>query len=237
MAQMFGITRRGMALFALLALAAASPAMAAPKMKIGIIGAGHIGGTLAKLWADAGYQVMISARDPDAVKQLAAQIGPNASAGTPAQAAAFGPVVLISVPWSALAQVGKDNAAALKGKVVLDTCNPNARNDGADAQAALDKGTGVADQALLPGTHLVRSFSSLNYAALQKGAHQAGEKLGVPIGSDDKAALAIASQLVTDAGFEPVVVGDLARSKMFDLGGPAAKPHPVGELRTIVAQN
>lgn len=236
MAQVFSGTRRTIVVLMVLALAT-MPAMAAPKMRIGVIGAGNIGGTLAKLWADAGYRVMISARDLDAVKKQAAEIGSNASAGTPAQAAAFGEVILISVPWGAFAQVAKDNEAELKGKVVLDTCNPSVGRDGEAAKAALENGTGTSDQALLPGAKLVRAFSSLNYRALQTGAHKSGEKLGVPIGSDSKEALAVASQLVSDAGFEPVIVGNLARSKMFDLGGPAAKPHPVSELRAIVNEN
>jgi 8-hydroxy-5-deazaflavin:NADPH oxidoreductase len=236
MENFFGMTRRGVAALIVLAFATTIPAMAAPKMKIGFIGAGNIGGTLAKFWADAGYQVMISARDLDAVTKEAAEIGPNASAGTPAQAAAFGQVVVISVPWSAFADIARENAAALKGKVVIDTCNPNAR-DGDAGKAAVEKGAGITDQALLPGAKLVRAFSSLNYLALRNDANRAGEKYGVPVGGDDKDAIAVVSQLVTDAGFEPVVVGDLGRSKMFDLGGPAAKPHPVGELRAIVGQN
>jgi predicted dinucleotide-binding enzyme len=122
-----GIARRsllggGIALLAVLA----GPAAAAPtkSLKIGVIGAGRIGGTLAKLWAGAGYRVMVSARDLGEMQKLAAQIGPNATAGTPTQAAAFGDVVLVSVPYAALPQLGKDNAAQLKGKIVLDTCNP-----------------------------------------------------------------------------------------------------------------
>ena len=140
------IARRGLLCGGITLLAVlASPAVAAPtkSLKIGVIGAGRIGGTLAKLWADAGYRVMISARNLGEVQKLAAQIGPNVTAGTPRQATAFGDVVLISVPYAALPQLGKDNAAQLKGKIVLDTCNPYLDRDGEMAKEAVDKGTGV----------------------------------------------------------------------------------------------
>ena len=71
------------------------------KPKIGFIGAGHIGSTLAKIWTQAGYEVMLSGLDLRPVKELAAQLGPNAQAGTPKQAAAWGDVVVVTVPYSA----------------------------------------------------------------------------------------------------------------------------------------
>ena len=122
------------------------------KPKIGFIGAGRLGGTLAKLWTEAGYQVMLSARDLGPVKELASQLGPNAQVGTPDQAAAWGDVVVVSVPYAALPQVGHDYAAQLKGKVIIDTCNPNPARDGDMTKDAIEKGTGVMDPIYLPGT-------------------------------------------------------------------------------------
>jgi predicted dinucleotide-binding enzyme len=232
-----GIARRsllggGIALLAVLA----GPAAAAPtkSLKIGVIGAGRIGGTLAKLWAGAGYRVMVSARDLGEMQKLAAQIGPNATAGTPTQAAAFGDVVLVSVPYAALPQLGKDNAAQLKGKIVLDTCNPYLDRDGDMAKEALDKGTGVVDPIYLPGTRLVRAFNQVNAKSLASEAHRSGELIGVPLAGDDKAALDVAKQLVSDAGFEPVVVGGLSTAKRFDPGAPAYHTFSASQLRTIL---
>ena len=194
---------------------------AAPaRFRIGIIGAGRIGGKLGELWAKAGYPVMLSARDIDPVKALVAQIGANARVGTPAEAAAFGEIVVVSVPYATLPQVGHDYAAALKGKVVLDTCNPNRTRDGDMVNEALEKGTGVVDPTYLPGTRLVRAFNTVNFHSLASEAHRSGELVGIPLASDDKKALRIASQLVRDAGFEPVVVGDLSTAKSFDTGTP-----------------
>ena len=229
------ITRRALGLAGAAAMALAGlPARAQAKMKIGIIGAGKIGGALAKLWAEAGYPVMISARDLDDVKKLAAGIGHGAKAGTPAEAAAFGEVVLVSVPFGALPQLGKDHAVQLKGKVVLDTCNPYVNLDGDMAKEALEKGTGVTDPMYLPGTRLVRAFNQVNAALPVSEAHRSGEQVGVPLAADDKAALAIAKQLVTDAGFEPVVVGGLAAAKSFDPGTPAYHTLTAKQLREIL---
>src|SRR5215469_4167773 len=90
-------------------------------VKIGIIGAGHIGGTLATLWVAAGHEVLMSSRHPQELQALAHSLGPRAHVGTPREAAQFGQVVLISVPYGALPQVGRDLKSELAGKVVLDT--------------------------------------------------------------------------------------------------------------------
>ena len=187
-------------------------------LKIGIIGAGRIGGTLGELWVKAGYEVLLSSRHPDQLKPLAARLGPRARAGFPREAATFGEVVLISVPYGALPQVGRDYAAELRGKVVLETGNPFPGRDGDMAIPARDKGTGVASAEFLPGVRLVRAFNTIPYYDLRGEAHRKGERVAVPLASDDQAALEIASRLVEDAGFEPVVVGPLARAHEFDVG-------------------
>ncbi len=192
------------------------------RMKIGVIGSGRVGGTIGELWVKAGHEVLFSARSIDEVQSLLAKLklGPRARAGTPAEAAAFGDAVLVSVPYAALPQVGRDNAAALKGKVVLDTCNPIENRDGPMAAEMLKKGTGVASAELLPGARLVRAFNCVGWNSMRTEAHRAGEKLAIPLAADDAAALKVAVGLVQDAGFEPVVVGGLARAKAFDYGSP-----------------
>jgi predicted dinucleotide-binding enzyme len=191
---------------------------ARPTLKIGIIGAGRIGGTLGELWAKAGHEVLLSSRHPERLQDLAKRLGPKARTGTPREAAAFGEVVLVSVPYGALPQVGRDYAAELKGKVVLDTGNPYPARDGEMANTARAKGTGVASAEFLPGVRLVRAFNSLPHYELRSEAHRQGERVGVPLAGDDKQALEIATRLVQDAGFEPVVVGPLARAREFDVG-------------------
>ena len=204
-------------------------------MKIGVIGSGRVGGTIGGLWVKAGYEVMFSAREIGEVRELVASLGPRARAGTPREAAAFGEVMLISVPYAALPQIGRDLTAELKGKVVLDTCNPIQGRDGEMAVEARAKGTGVASVEFLPGVRLVRAFNCVGYTSMRSEAHRAGERLAIPLAADDEAALKIAIGLVQDAGFEPVVVGGLMRAKEFDVGTPVfGKALTARELRKVL---
>jgi len=210
---------------------AAPPAGGAPT-KIGIIGAGHIGGTLARLWVASGHEVLVSSRHPDQLKPLCAELGSKCHVGTPHDAAVFSNVVLVSVPYGALPQVGKDLKADLAGKVVLDTGNPYPGRDGPMADEARKKGTGAASAAFLPGVRLVRAFNAINAGDLARLGHRAPDPVAIPLAGDDAEALKIASALVRDAGFEPVIVGGLARARDFDVGTPVyTKVMSAAELR------
>ncbi|MBI4460531.1 MAG: NAD(P)-binding domain-containing protein [Acidobacteria bacterium] len=200
------------------AAAQTSAASPARSLKIGIIGSGRLGGTVGELWAKAGHEVMFSSRHPEQLQELVERAGPRARAGTPQEAAAFGDVILVAVPYAALPQVGRDLGRAMAGKVVLDAGNPSPERDGPMAEKALAMGTGVASAEFLPGVRLVRAFNTVNFRALISEAHRTGERLAIPLAADDQAALAVASRLVEDAGFEPVVVGPLAKAKDFDRG-------------------
>jgi hypothetical protein len=226
-----GAPRAGVAVFAalsaILAVAAGSAAGVGPTvatapaaLRIGIIGTGQIGGTLARLWVAAGHEVLISSRHPDQLKALAASLGPRARVGTPREAAQFGEVVVVSVPYGALPQVGRDLKTELAGKVVLDTCNPYPSRDGEMAVEARRLSTGVADPKFLPGVRLVRAFNAINSGDLASEAHRAGEPIAIPLAGDEPQALAVAERLVRDAGFAPVVVGPLSRAREFDVGTP-----------------
>lgn len=201
-------------------------------MKIGIIGSGRIGGTLGELWVKAGYPVMFSSLDLAHDKELAARLGAGASAGTPVQAAAYGDVLLISVPYSAFPQLSRDIAGSIRGKVILDTSNPIPSRDGDMAIPAKEKGAGIASAEYFPSARVVRAFNSVGFNSLRSEAHRAGDKVAIPLAGDDAAALDVAKRLVASAGFEPVVVGGLAKAKEFDPGTPAfGKALTAAELR------
>jgi 8-hydroxy-5-deazaflavin:NADPH oxidoreductase len=202
--------------------ASADPPAAPPAapLKIGIIGTGHIGGALATLWVGAGHEVLMSSRHPQELQALAHSLGPRAHVGTPREAAQFGEVVLISVPYGALPQVGRDLKSELAGKIVLDTGNPYPERDGPMAVEARRKGTGVASAEYLPGVRLVRAFNAINSGDLRSEAHRKGAPVAIPLAGDDPQALQVAAQLVRDAGFAPVVVGPLSRAREFDVGTP-----------------
>ena len=184
--------------------------------RIGIIGSGQQGGSLGELWARAGHEVFFSSRHPETLKELVARAGTTARAGLPADAAAFGEVIVIAVPYGALPQVGRDYGAAMRGKVVIELGNPREDRDGPMANEAIRKGTGIASAEYLPGVRLVRTLNALSAVQVRNDAHRAGARLGVPVAADDAEAMRVGVQLVTDAGFDPVVVGGLARAREFD---------------------
>jgi 8-hydroxy-5-deazaflavin:NADPH oxidoreductase len=201
--------------------AAAQGSGGAP-LKIGIIGTGKIGGALARHWVKAGHEVFVSSRHPEELQGLVSELGPRAKAGTPQQAAAFGSVVLVSVPYGAMPQIGMDLRSELAGKVIIDTSNPVERRDGAGAVEWQKKGAGVSTAELLHNDRVVRAFNCIPAASLANDGNRQPERLAIPIGGDDKGAIEIAERLVRDAGFDPVMVGSLAKTREFDLGQPLA---------------
>jgi predicted dinucleotide-binding enzyme len=193
------------------------------KMKIGVVGSGRVGGTLGGVWARAGHEVMFSSRSLEDDKALAAKLGRNARAGTPREAAAFGEVLLVSVPYR-----------ALEGKVVIDTCNPFESRDGEIAAWARQKGAGLASAELLPGARIVRAFNAVGYTRMGE-AHREPGRVGMPIAGDDARAIEVASRLIRDIGYEPVLVGGLAMGRHLVPGTPLAGEHTPDEIRRIAA--
>ncbi len=205
-------------------------------MRIGIIGVGMIGSTLAKLWTDAGHEVLVASRHPEELQKVVAPLGARASAGTPQQAAAFGEVVVLTVPLKAVPGLARDLAPALAGKVVLDTGNAYERRDGDTAREAARHPLGSAGwaAAMFPRARWVKAFNTVYFKTLIGEAHRAGDRLGIPLASDDAQALEIAATLARDAGFDPVTVGALARGREFE---PDTRPYNTGmsgrELRVL----
>jgi predicted dinucleotide-binding enzyme len=205
--------------------------------KIGIIGTGRIGGALARAWVKAGHEVFVSTRHPEELQALVAELGPHAHAGTPRQAAAFGSVVLVSIPYGAMPQIGMDLRTELAGKVILDTSNPSERRDGPLAAEWLKKGAGMATAELLHNPRVVRAFNCIGAASLASDGFRQPNHFAIPIGGDDPAALAIAERLIREIGFDPVMIGSLARTRVFDLGQPLATGSlTAAEMRSKAAQ-
>src|SRR5258708_25211156 len=132
-------------------------------MKIGIIGAGHIGGTAAKLFAKAGHEVAISnSRGPESLKELVAEIGHGVKATTADDAAAFGEIVLLAVPWVKTEAYPKPERA--RGKIVIDAMNPY----GPHGLLDLDENTTSSEEVAkhLPGARVVKAFNGINWKIL-----------------------------------------------------------------------
>jgi 8-hydroxy-5-deazaflavin:NADPH oxidoreductase len=200
-----------------LGISTSASAAEAP-LKIGIIGTGNIGGALAAHWAKAGHELVISSRHPEELQDLAKSLGPKVRVGTPKEAAQFGDVILLSVPYKATPDIGRELANEIKGKVLLDTGNPYPMRDGAMAVDARKRSTGVTSKEFLPNVRLVRAFNAINAGNLANDGNHKPERYAIPLASDDAEALKIAERLVRDAGFDPVVVGGLARAREFDWG-------------------
>lgn len=202
--------------------------------RIGVIGSGKVGGAIGRAWVKSGHEVMFSSRNLDNDKALASQLGAKARAGTPKDAASFGDVILIAVPYGALPDLGKSLEEQLSGKIVIDACNPFPSRDGKIAEWARDKGAGLASAELLPGARIVRAFNAIG-AARMGSAHETPGKVGMPIAGDDKEAIAIASRLIRDVGYEPVLIGGLAMGRHLVPGTPLAGERSPEEIRQIAA--
>jgi 8-hydroxy-5-deazaflavin:NADPH oxidoreductase len=219
-----------------LAVFAAAPPGGAAPLKIGTVGSGRIGGTLGTLWVKVGHRVMFSSRHPEKLKDMVDGLGPLARAGTVEEAIAFADVVLLAVPYHAMPQIGKDFGRALAAKaLVLDATNPIPRRDGEIADWAREKGAGVASAELLPGVRIVRAFNAIGFARLPEIAERQGEPVGMPMAGDDANAIALASRLVREIGFEPVVIGPLAMGKHLLPRMPLAGVRTPEEIRKIAA--
>jgi 8-hydroxy-5-deazaflavin:NADPH oxidoreductase len=205
-------------------------------VRIGIVGAGKIGTTVAKLWADAGHEVRLASRHPDDLKPLVKKLGTRASAGTPAEAAAFGDIVMLTVPLKAIPDLARDLAPLVAGKIVIDTGNAYEQRDGESAREAARHPGGSAAWAagMFPGARWVKGFNTVNFKTLESEAHRDGDRVGIPLASDDGQAMEAVAGLARDAGFDPVPVGALARGKEFE---PGTRPYNTGmsgrELRGI----
>jgi 8-hydroxy-5-deazaflavin:NADPH oxidoreductase len=192
-------------------------------MKIGILGAGMIGGTLGRLWHRAGHEVIFGTRHPEKLAALVGELGDRASAGGAELAARVGEVVLLATPLVAVPQLGADLAAYLAGKVVLDSNNAYADRDGDSGHQATAHAGGSSSwvASFFPGARVVKAFNTVYFKVLEAETGQGGDDgVGIPLASDDPGALAVAEQLVRDAGFTPVAIGGLAAGKRVEPGTP-----------------
>jgi predicted dinucleotide-binding enzyme len=178
-------------------------------MRIGIVGAGMIGGTLARLFARAGHEVAVSnSRGPQTLRELVDEIGPGAHAATVEEAARFGEVVVLAVPWRAPEALPP--ADLVEGKIVIDAMNPYAEGG---AVADLGDSTSSEETAKrLPGARLVKAFNTIWYQHLgTRGSTDLppDERHAVFVAGDDPRAKSVVTRLIGELGFAPVDTGGL----------------------------
>jgi 8-hydroxy-5-deazaflavin:NADPH oxidoreductase len=181
-------------------------------MRIGIVGAGKIGGNCARQFAKGGHEVKLSGRDPSKLEPLAAEIGDAASVGTPAEAADFGEVVVFAVPWD-----GFDDAVAsagdLNGKIVIDTTNQYGSTEmPAEGQTAASFHAAKLEDALY-----TKSFNTLTSAFQAETAFRPeAERVVQWVCGDDAVAKQVVMGLIADAGYAPVDVGTNADAAVME---------------------
>jgi predicted dinucleotide-binding enzyme len=181
-------------------------------MQIGIIGAGHIGATMARILSDAGDHVAIAnSRGPDSLRALAGELGENVQATTVADAARFGDIVVVAIPLHAYTDLPPEPFA---GKIVIDANNYYSGRDGNIEE--LDSGATTSSELLaahLPGARVVKAFNTMNYQPLAtEGKPEAprDERLALYVAADDESAKQRVSELIERLGFAAVDTGSLA---------------------------
>ena len=189
---------------------------------IGFIGAGRIGGTVARLSVAGGYDVVLSnSRGPETLAPKVSELGSQARAATPAEAARAGDLVVVTIPLKAYQSVPVE---PLAGKVVIDTNNYYPQRDGQLAE--LDDGSTTSSELLqrhLPGSRVVKCFNDIFFVHLQALARPSGspERSALPIAGNDKEAKAAVAEFLDAIGYDSVDAGPLAEGKRFQPGTPA----------------
>ena len=206
-------------------------------MTIGLIGAGHIGSQLARLAVAHGHDVVLSnSRGPETLAPLVAELGPKARAATPAEAAAAGDMVVVTIPLNSIHTVP---VAPLARKVVIDTNNYYPQRDGHIAE--LDNETVTTSELLqrrLPTSKVVKAFNHIQAAALTAEAQAAGttNRRALAIAGDDAAAKAAVAKLIDQFGFDVVDLGPLSDSWRIQRDTPGYGPRRnADELRRDLA--
>jgi hypothetical protein len=205
-------------------------------MRIGIIGAGRIGGNAARLFAKAGHEVLVSfARDQDRLEHLASDIGGRA--GSPREAAEFGEVVLLSVPWVLVDDVLAE-AGPLDGKIVIDTTNQFGRDGWEDLGG---RTAAQRNAARMPGARYTKSFNTLTSGFQEQAAGRTGpDRVVLFLCGDDEEAKRVVAGLIDDAGFTPVDMGGIADAAPMEAprrpGAVYGEEYHDEEARAFVAQ-
>ena len=197
---------------------------------IGLIGAGHIGGQLARLAVEHGYDVVVSnSRGPETLTDLVRELGPRARAGTVAQAAEAGDIVVVTIP---LKSIGDVPAAPLAGKIVIDTNNYYPERDGHIPELDREQTT-TAEllQRRLPSSKVVKAFNHIYAAELTTHGQPAGtpNRRALAIAGNDAEARTVVAQLIDQFGFDVVDMGGLAESWRIQRDTPGYGPRRTAE--------
>jgi predicted dinucleotide-binding enzyme len=207
-------------------------------MKIGVIGAGHIGANAARLFVKAGHEVKIAnSRGPESLQELVAELGDLAGAATISDAAGFGDVVFVSIPFGRYKELP---SAAFNGKIVIDSNNYYPDRDGNFAD--LDDGETTSSELLaahLSGAKIVKAFNTIWFEHLRAEGNTAlpiEERRVIFVAGDDSASKRLVSGLIEDVGFGAVDTGGLRDGGLAQQPGSAIynRDITVGEASALL---
>jgi 8-hydroxy-5-deazaflavin:NADPH oxidoreductase len=204
-------------------------------LKIGVLGAGWMGGEVGRAWVRAGLEVMFSSRNLGRVKQEFADLSSRARVGTIDEVLSFADVILLTVPYAAIPEIGISFGKKLRAKLVIDATNPTSDLRSALAKEAFQRGVGKNTSMLLGGATVVRAFSCVDATQVKASSEGHRDKLGVPVAGDNTELVAMVERLVLAAGCEPVVVGGHNDAHRFERGTPAFRANTTAkELRAML---
>jgi predicted dinucleotide-binding enzyme len=185
------------------------------QMRIGILGAGNVGAALGRVWTSEGHDVLFGVPDAksEKIRKALAALGSAGRAGTNAEAAAFGEVLALAVPWPAVRQA-IESSGNLAGKVLIDCTNPLA-SDLKGLTVGLNTSAGEQVAAWVPGALVVKAFNTLGAGNFGR-AEFAGQTADGFFCGDDAGAKAIVKSLIADAGLNPVDVGPLRNARWLE---------------------
>ncbi|MBF9132775.1 NADPH-dependent F420 reductase [Plantactinospora sp. S1510] len=190
-------------------------------MRIGIVGSGHVGGTLARLFGKAGHEVAVAnSRGPETLRGLVDELDGQVRAATVEEAARFGDVVVVAVPFGRYAGLPAD---PLSGKIVIDAGNYYPERDGHYPELDEDRTTSSELlQRHLGGARVVKAFNTMRWDHLREYGRQSSamQRYGMPVSGDDVDAKRRVSDLIEQIGFEPVDAGGLADGRRQQPGSP-----------------
>lgn len=183
---------------------------------IAMIGTGNVGRALGPEFAELGHEIIYGSRNPDRpeVRELVSQTGGNASASSPAEAAARADVVMLAVPWNAVESV-MENIGDLSGKIIIDPTNPRMVGDDGLRDFAVDPSNAEWVQRWAPGATVVKAFNTMNWVTMVDPA-SAGGPVTSPIVGDDPEAKALVASLVEGIGLQPIDLGPLRHAKSLE---------------------
>jgi predicted dinucleotide-binding enzyme len=187
-------------------------------MNIGIVGAGNMGAAMGRAWAAKGHKVLFSfSKDPDKLRAVADAAGPNARAGAPAEAAAFGDVILLAVPWGAVAEAVQA-AGTMRGKVLF-SCVNCLKPDFSGLEVGTTTSAAEEIARLTPGAKVVEALPPMAQILAADSRRLAGQQISTFYCGDDAAAKQAVARLLAELDLEPVDAGPLTSARFIEPAG------------------